>query len=159
MHEAAGEAVDELGDAVRRAYAAIDSPPEKLPAGQCLADGCPAYLYADPHAETVDCPKCSATHGMAERHAWMSAQAVEHRVTSTEAFGWVRMLLGKELPASTWRRWLTQPLKGDSPRISHDDMDHLGRKLYRWGDVVEAVRDHAVAMARPGRGKPKEAAA
>jgi hypothetical protein len=155
MHEAAGEAVDEIGNVVMRAYNAIDRPPDKLPAGQCLVNECPAYLYADPHAETVECPKCQSVHDMAERHAWMSESATEYRVTATEAYGWIKMLLGKQLPESTWRRWLTQPVRGGEPRLPHDDLDHVGRKLYRWGAVVDVVRDH---VAQPRKSKGEEAA-
>jgi len=144
MHEAAGEAVDEIGDAVQRAYRAIDRPPDKLPAGQCMFNDCPAYLYAEPQSETVDCPKCGITHDMAERHAWMSAQAIEYRLTGTEALSWVRLLLGKAMPDGTWRRWMAEH------RIPHDDVDHFGHKLYRWGDVVEVVRDW---IARPRKTK------
>jgi len=144
MHEAAGEAVDEIGDVVQRAYNAIDRPPEKLPAGQCGLNDCPAYLYADPQATTVDCPKCESTHDMAERHAWMSNSALEHRVTGTEALSWVRLLLGKAMPDGTWRRWMAEG------RIHHDDVDHFGHKLYRWGDVVDVVRDY---VARPRKVK------
>jgi hypothetical protein len=144
LHEAAGEAIDEIGDAVQRAYHAIDRPAEKLPAGQCMVNDCQAYLYAEPQAETVDCPKCGITHDMEERHAWMSEAAREHRVTATEALGWVHMLLKKPMPDGTWRRWLADG------RIHHDDMDHLGHKLYRWGDVVEVVRDW---IARPRKTK------
>lgn len=144
LHEGAGEAVDEIGDAVQRAYQAIDRPPDKLPAGQCMFNDCPAYLYADPHAETVDCPKCGIVHDMAERRAWMSAQAIEYRLTGTEALSWVRLLLGKAMPDGTWRRWMAES------RIPHDDVDHFGHKLYRWGDVVEVVRDW---IARPRKTK------
>lgn len=155
MQPDVGEAVDEIGAAVQRAYRAIDRPAEKLLAGQCLANDCPAYLYADPNAETVECPKCGAEHDMAERHAWMSAQAVEYRLPAAEAYGWVKMLLGKQLPESTWRRWLTQPVIGDDPRLPHDDLDHVGRKLYRWGDVADLVR---AWVAQPKQSKKGAAA-
>jgi len=150
LQPSAGEAIDEIGDAVQRAYGAIDCPPEQLPAGQCLLNDCPAYLYADPSAETVDCPKCASVHDMAERHAWMSAQAVEHRLTATEALSWIRLLLGKAMPDGTWRRWLGEG------RIHHDDTDHFGHKLYRWGDVVEVVREW---VARPRRTEKEGTAA
>lgn len=153
MRDDAGQVVDEVAVAVERAYRAIDRVADKLPAGQCGDRDCPAYLYVDPHAETVECPKCGAVHDMAERHAWMSNAAQEHRVTATEAYGWVKMLLGKDLPDSTWRRWLTQPTRGgDEPRLPHDDVDHVGRKLYRWGDVVEVVRQW-VAQPKSTRGQ------
>jgi len=148
MNEAAGDAVDEIAVAVGRAYSAIDRPAEKLAAGQCLVDGCEAYMYAEPTAKTVDCPKCGSTHDMAELRAWMSEAASERRVTATEALSWVRLLLGKPMPDGTWRRWLAEG------RLHHDDNNHLGHKLYRWGDVVEEVR---AWIARPRKVKEEAA--
>lgn len=150
LQPSVGEAIDEIGHAVQRAYGAIDRPADKLPAGRCEVDDCPAYLYADPVATTVDCPQCGITHDMEERKAWMSNSALEYRVTATEAYGWVRQLLGKQMPDSTWRRWVAEG------RINHDDLNHVGRKLYRWGDVVEAVRDY---VTRPRKADKEGSAA
>lgn len=160
MHEAVGEAVDEIGDVLRRCYLAIDRPPDKLPAGQCLVEDCQAYLYVEAHAETVECPSCGSVHAMVERHAWMSAVMAEYRVTATEALGYVHMLLRKPMPESTWRRWLTEPIdwpgeEERSPRLRWDDVSESGHRLYRWGDVAVAMQGW---MARPRKAKQEDAA-
>ncbi|HEV2777877.1 MAG TPA: hypothetical protein VGX25_00595 [Actinophytocola sp.] len=131
MHPAAGEAVDEIGSAVELAYSVIDRPPDLLPAGQCGYLGCTAILYAEPDARTITCRVCGSDHDAAERRAWMDESAAEQLLTATAALLWVKLIAGWTIPPGTWRRWLS------NGEIVAQDRDHVGRPIYRFGDVQD----------------------
>lgn len=135
MHPAAGEAVDEIGSAVELAYAVIDRPPDLLPAGQCGYLGCPAILYAEPDARMITCRVCGSDHEADVRRGWMLESSEEQRLTATAALLWVKLLEGKRIPSGTWRSWLSRG------RIAHVDVDHVGHRLYRFGDVRDLARE------------------
>lgn len=149
LHPAAGEALDEIGDAVDHAYNAIDRPPDLLPAGRCGYLGCPAYLYAAPDALIVICRVCGSDHDMTTRRAWMTGEASDLHLTATVALSWVHLLMGKTIPGGTWRSWLSRG------HIHHIDTDHVGRRLYRFGDVRDLAQEW---VARPRRLKEGSAA-
>jgi hypothetical protein len=131
----AADALDEIGSAVALAYRAIDRPPTLMLAGVCntrTLDGgppCEAMLYATPGATRSQCRACGAIHDVGERRQWMLDAAGDLLVTHTVALGWVRLLMGEQIPNGTWRSWLS---RGNV--IAHA-VDQHGRPLYRFGDV------------------------
>lgn len=132
----AADALDEIGSAVGNAWRAIDRPPSRMLAGICntpTLDGptCTAMLYADPDTTHTQCRACGATHNVGERRVWMLDAAADLLVTHTVALGWVRLLMGDEIPGGTWRSWVSRG------RILAHDVDQHGRRLYRFGDVCD----------------------
>lgn len=135
MHEAAGEAADEIHYVVTAAYRAIDRPPELLLAGPCPTEDCEAFLYAKPDDIQVQCEACTAVYTVADRREWMINAASVLRVTSTVALGWVRLLMDKTIPPGTWRSWQSRG------KIHAAGLNHDGQPIYRFGDVRDlAVR-------------------
>lgn len=133
MHPAAGEAVGEIASAVKLAYNTVDRPPDLIPAGVCGYEGCEAILYADAETTTITCRKCGSDHDADVRRAWMQEGASEHRLLGMICLSWVKLLRGERVPPGTWRRWVSQ-----GEVVAHQ-LDHVGRPLYRFGDVLERV--------------------
>jgi hypothetical protein len=145
MHEAAAEAVDEIGYAVRNAYRVIDRPPERLLAGVCsgtgVISGCEAQLYARPGDTHAVCEACGTVHEVVERREAMVAAASELLVTATVALGWVRLLMDKTIPRGTWDSWTSRK------QIFAHGVNMDGRETYRFGEV----HDLALRWARRTR--------
>lgn len=135
-HPDAGQAYDEITDAVALGWRTIDRPPELLLAGVCNAptgDGrpCRTTLYARPYDVAVSCPDCRTTHDVTERRAEMVESAKDTLVTHTVALGWVRLLLDRTVAGGTWRSWRSRR------RLVARGTDMSGRALYRFGDVYD----------------------
>lgn len=144
-HPSAGQVVDEVAAAVRRAYEVIDRPPDLLLAGQCGERDCNEYLYAGVSATATRCRGCGAEHSVAERRAWMMQYASEIALPAVMALAWVRLLMGKSIPRGTWDSWVYKT----PHRITPVAQDHVGVPLYRFGDVRDLAADW---VARPRRG-------
>lgn len=145
MHPAAGEAVDEIASAVKKAYEVIDRAPDLLLAGQCGHEGCVEFLYAKPESQWVTCRGCGAEHSVDERRAWMTAGASDLHLPAVMCLSWVKLLMGKTIPRGTWDGWVYK-----SGRIAAASADHLGTPLYRFGDVQIAAAEW---VARPRKGQ------
>jgi|SRR5690625_256161 len=83
-HEAAGDIHDEITDAVRDGWRAVDRPSTRLFAGVCLVDDCDEPLRARPGATDVMCRKCGITHDVEERRAQMRSDLDGMLCTATE---------------------------------------------------------------------------
>jgi hypothetical protein len=140
LHEAGGEAVDEIAYAVAEAYRVIDRPPDLLLAGQCDWQGCQEFLYATPQASVVQCRACEHEHAVEERRAWMMEYASDLNLPAILALGWIKLLMGKRIPRGTWDSWVSRG------RIAAAERDHVGSALYRFGDVRDLAADW---VARP----------
>lgn len=150
MHEAAGEAVDEIRAAVANAYRTIDRPPELLLAGVCngqflLANGdveqCEVMLYARPGDVEVACQECDTIHRVDERREWMMAAAAGLNVTALVALGWVRLLMDKTIPRGTWDCWVSRG------RILSHGMNAEGQATYNFGEVQDLAAAWVARMA------------
>lgn len=144
-HEAGGDCVTEVRDAVRAARRLIDRPEGRVYAGLCST--CSAPLYARPGAAEVACRACASddselVYDVAERRAWMLSEVAD-TVGGSSYVAAVASGLGVRVRAATVRQWArrgklapceyAEPLKeGGEPR-----------PLYRVGDVV----DVAIAQA------------
>lgn len=149
MHPAAGEAVDEIASAVKKAYEVIDRAPDLLLAGLCGADlegdkTCPEFLYAKPESQWVTCRGCGAEHSVDERRAWMMAGASDLHLPAHMCLSWVKLLMGKTIPRGTWDSWVARR------RIDVGERDHVGNALYRFGDVRDLAAEW---VARPRKGQ------
>ncbi|MFC5834639.1 hypothetical protein [Nonomuraea insulae] len=141
-HPAGGEAVTEVGDAVRAVRMVIDRPPDRLYAGPCDACGMP--LYARPGDVEVACRHCPAddeerlVYDISARRTWMLGE-VEHYVGNSARVSSVLIGLGVKVAASTIRVWAK---RGKLAPCSYDKPSKPGGDplpLYRVGDVVEAA--------------------
>lgn len=132
-HPLAGQAVDEISDAVSRGWRTVDRPPETLFVGACEAgtvDGpCPKRLYAHPGDVVTVCPACNATHYVDKRRRIMLNAAEELHVTQTVALGWIHLLTDRHIPPGTFRSWLSRG------RLTPAGTDPTGKPVYRFGDV------------------------
>lgn len=133
-HPHAGQAVDEITDAVRFAWRTVDRPPDTLLVGICeaaTADGpaCRKRLYASPGDVVAECPGCGTRHYIEHRRRVMLDAAEDLHVTQTVALGWVRLLTDRAIPPATFRSWLNRR------RLAPAGHDLDGRPVYRFGDV------------------------
>lgn len=143
-HPQAGQAVDELTDAVALGWRTVDRPAETLLVGACEAttvDGpCPQRLYAHPGDVITICPVCGATRYVESRRRVMLNAAKELEVTQTIALGWVRLLTDRHIPPGTFRSWISRR------RLTPTGHNTAGQPLYRFGDVhTLAERPHTTA--------------
>lgn len=134
-HPDAGQAYDEITDAVTLAWRTIDTPPDLLLAGVCGAHHgtCRRVLYARPANTTVTCTACHTRHDVTRRRAAMIDAARDTLVSRVVALGWIRVLLDHTISDGTWRSWRSRG------RVAPRGADMGGRDLYRFGDVYDAV--------------------
>ncbi|MFD9943210.1 hypothetical protein ACFWYW_14545 [Nonomuraea sp. NPDC059023] len=136
-HEAAGEAVEEITNAVRQATHAIDRPADRVYLGICsvsLEGGgeCDTDLYARPHAPVMTCLHCGTQHSIQLRRAILLAAAEDVLGTATEV---ARALsgLGQHVTPSMIRGYAH---RGRLALRGTDSADH---PLYRLGDVLALI--------------------
>jgi len=131
------EAVDEITNAFAECERLIDRRPDRWYAGPCVAetiegDPCGADLYAKRVTGVVECRNCGAGYDVAERRAWLLAEA-EDRLADASTVARAVSWLGAEplTPARVWK-WAERKLivaKGHDGR----------RPLYRIGDAIDLL--------------------
>ncbi len=128
-HPAAAEAVDELTDAVHQARRVIDRPPDVWYAGPCT---CGADLYAHHGSSVISCRACGAHVSTAAQVRWLMTQAADHLGTAVE--------IARAL--NTWHPGITPSVVrgyAHRRRLLARGRDHVGRPLYRVGDVLDLL--------------------
>ncbi|MBB2909304.1 hypothetical protein FHS43_000550 [Streptosporangium becharense] len=148
-HPAGGEAVDELGAAIRHARNAIDRGrgAELVYCGPCSHRGddgrtCMTDLYARPGARLVQC-RCGAITDVRARRAWLLREAEGVLGTAAEI---ARALTRLDRPVTPERvrQWAQRGLL-----LSRGRGDHH-HPLYRVGDVLALLEGlEAVDLAGP----------
>jgi len=141
LHVDAGQAHDEITNAVREARRAIDRPLERIFAGPCsepLDDGteCREDLYAAPGKAHATCRGCGARHDMQERRDWMLS-CIEDQVAYSGLLAGLVTNLGVPIGSSTIRRYAA------AGRIKVISVDAKRRPLYRIGDVLDVFLKRA----------------
>jgi hypothetical protein len=100
QHADAGQAFDELTNAIREARRAVDRPQDYIPLGACgnlvedLEQPCPAIVYGHPDSRFATCRGCTARHRITDRIEWMLELLRVQLVTIPEAVG-ICYLAGK----------------------------------------------------------------
>lgn len=140
-NEEAGQAVDEIGDAIVRARRAIDLPPDKVFAGPCGArlddeQDCDEDLYGRPGKLRCWCMSCGAEHDMEKRREWMLS-VVEDQVTHSGLLSGLVTSLGVPIASSTIRHYASRG------RIKVISTDARRRPMYRIGDVLDVFLKRA----------------
>lgn len=139
----APETVDEVGDAVGRARAAVDTRAELAYNGPCRAtfhpDGdpevaasCLAELYVRSGAAHVRCRACDAEHDVALRHRWLLDQVRDQLATASQ-LSRALSSLGLALPVETLRSWVKRE------RLLPHGVDLQGRALYSVGEAADLL--------------------
>lgn len=146
--EKAGDAHEEIIDAVRQARRAIDRPADRIFAGPCGAEledepgqFCREDLYGYPGKGYARC-KCGASHSMEVRRAWMLGQ-LEDLATHSGDLSIVLGGHGVQIGSSTIRKWAA------AGRLHAVSTDNRGRKFYRIGDVLDLVYERGGRPAAP----------
>lgn len=145
----AGEAHEEITDAIRQAQRTVDRPAERRFLGLCSVelpedaptrgdDGrCTVDLYVHPRAHTASCPGCATEHDVTARRDVLTAAMLDHldgtEGTAAEVAGWLR-LAGVEVGTSTVRRWAAKKL------IAPVRSNGRGHPVYRVGAVMAQFR-------------------
>lgn len=116
----------------------IDRPPARIYAGPC--DTCGHDLYARSGKRDVTCYDCGLVYDLAARREWLLSVVEDQLATAVEI---ARALTTLELPvtAERIRQWKHRE------RIEARARDRLGRPLYRVGDIIELVVEHAQRIA------------
>jgi hypothetical protein len=145
-HEAGGEAVDGICDAVAAARRCVDRPAEKLYAGPC---DCGVDLYARLDASYVECR--AETHEqplvwpVVERRRWLLVSAEDVLATTTEIS---RALTRYQQPvtSSMLRGYVARKRLGvRGSRVVAGRRDPV--PLYRLGDVLDILAQQAEKVA------------
>lgn len=140
-------------DAVRRARAVVDRPPDRVYAGPCGAryltlEGtavCDAELYGRPGAPDVDCRRCGARHPLEARREAMLARVADLQLPAVDLARTLTALTGVALTAATVRKWKEREL------VDPAGVNVKGQPLYRVGDVLDRMRAGAT---NPPEGEP-----
>ncbi len=144
LHEAAGEAAEEILDAVRQARRAVDRPADRLYAGPC--DQCGVDMYARPGAALVACPVCVDEDGrrlryeVRDRREWLLAEAAELLLPAPDVARALTSLVRPIAPALL-HTWVARG------KLSARSVDARGRALFRVADVVELMLSAQVRKA------------
>lgn len=151
-HEAADEAADEIGHAVRHVRRVIDLAPEKVFFGPCNSveyidgnpdpscDPCPADLYGREGVSAVVCGQCQTQHDVGDIRGRLYDAAQDRLATAAEMsrfltyFG--QVVNDKPLTAARIRKWASRRTEEKPPVLLAHAHDKDGRPLYRVGDVV-----------------------
>lgn len=141
MHSEAGQAHEELRDAIQQARHAVDKPVEKVFAGPCNADledgtSCTEDLYGYPGKPHARCAACTAVHDMAQRREWMLG-CIEDQVAHSGLLAGLVTNLGVQIASSTIRKYAS------AGRIKVISIDSKRRPLYRIGDVLDVFLKRA----------------
>jgi hypothetical protein len=139
QHEEAGQAHDELTNAIREARRAVDRPLDQEVYGQCLAEleddtTCREYLYAAPGRATITCRGCGSQHDAAKRRAWMFLHVRDMIGTIREVVAC--LTLGGVKTSEDKVR-----LMAARCRFFPAGQDSTGRPLYRVSEVLTAIED------------------
>lgn len=145
-HEAGGDCVLEVREAVRAARRIIDRPEGRVYAGLCSS--CSAPLYARPGAAEVACRACASdeselVYDVGERRTWMLGE-LEDLTGNASYVAMVATSLGVKVSPSTVRMWV---LRGKLSPYEHAEPLKEGgepRPLYRVGDVVAVATSQAL---------------
>lgn len=134
-HPDAAEAADEIGDAVKRAYRAVDNAPGRLYIGPCDPRAefgesvCPTDLYAREGSLESTCPTCDLIWNVENRRAYLVGQAGDQLVTAADLSRFLS-IYGEPLTAERIRKWSSRGLlkaHGKTPD---------GRATYRVDEVT-----------------------
>jgi hypothetical protein len=141
QHQDAGQALDEITDAIHEARRAIDRPVERVFAGPCgepdeYDQPCKEDLYAAPGKATATCRACGARHDMQVRREWM-LENIEDQVAYSGLLAGLVTNLGVPIASSTIRKYAS------AGRIKVISVDSRRRPLYRIGDVLDIVLKRA----------------
>lgn len=141
VHDEAGRAADEIGDAVRRATRCVDLPVDRVFAGPCgerIDDEvlCTEDLYGIPGRAELRCMFCRALHDFDKRRESMLL-AIEDEVAYSGLLAGLVTSLGVSIASSTIRYYAS---KG---RLKVISVDARKRPLYRIGDVLDVFLKRA----------------
>ena len=136
---AAGEAFDELLDAIATGRRATDRPADRHYAGTCDAlielDGqaqtCGTELYAT--RDTVDCPRCGTRWNVAERRTAMLDSIRDMVFPATDLARALTALTGTDVKAATVRQWAKRG------HIEPDHTNAKGQPVYIAGHVIDRM--------------------
>lgn len=162
-HPDAAEFADEVTDAIHQARRAIDRPDDdRVFLGKCgnpvhvsgarfmRSYVCTEELYAYPWIDVVTCPnpECLAIYRVTERKEWLREQAQQHKGTSAEVAGFLR-LTGVACTSDQVRAY-ARSRHGRPPRIQPAGVNDRGQPTYLISDVLAAIKDRYVRRT-PGQ--------
>ena len=139
QHPEAGQAHDEITNAIREARRAVDRPTDYMPLGRCGNDEefpdtpCAAIVYGHPESQHATCRGCGARHRIAARLEWMLDLLRAQLVTIPEAVG-IAHLAGKRTTEDKLR------LMAARGRIQSVGAS-AGKPTYRMSDVLKALEE------------------
>lgn len=138
MHAEAGQAHDELTNAIREARRAVDRPLDYMPLGECGNDDeldppCKAILYGHPERHYATCRDCGARHRIETRLEWMLDHLRGRLVTIPEAVG-IAYLAGKRTTEDKLRLMAS---RGRFLAVGSSD----GKPTYRMSEVLKALEE------------------
>lgn len=155
-HHEAGEALDEITDAVRNARRVIDLGPELSYAGPCQAetdDGpCLAEVYARRGALDATCRACGTEHDMVVRREFLLRAAQDQLLTAPEASRALPGLLGRPVTAASIRGYAFRGKLTPHPPDPRLGRDAKGRAqpLFRVGDLLDVLVDESRENRKTG---------
>lgn len=134
LSESAGEAFDEIDEAVKSAQRVIDRPPGRLYVGACgeVFNGieCTADIYVTMGTHEARCPVCGATHSVEERRSRLRDSVRGLLGTAAELARLLPWIMGSPI---TRKRITYYANRGMISR-----REHSGETVYQIGEVIDA---------------------
>lgn len=129
-HPDAAQCLDEITDAIHRAWQAVDHPPERSFLGPCPE--CAADLYARPGRAHVTC-RCGAVLDAARRRDWLLSQVRDQLDTASGIARALPGLLSTHLTPAMIRGYAHRG------RLAARPAGADGKPRYRIGDVLDVL--------------------
>ena len=135
-HEIGPDATEEILSAMAECRRVIDRSPDRWYAGPCVQEvdnvACGTDLYARRTKGDVTCRECAAVYDVAERRAWLLAEAEDRLANASDVARAVSWLGARPLtPARVWQ-WAK---RGRIVAKGHDGK----APLYRVGDAIDLL--------------------
>jgi hypothetical protein len=146
----AGQAHEEIREAIRQAEWAIDRPAERQYAGPCDPE-CGGQVFGKPDSNIARCDTCELTYDLDERRAFLLQAAEDYLVTAAEASKALPAFLGRPVNVKTIRNWANtdDKLTGSRRLVRHGVDPETDTALYRLGDIVDLAVVTQMRIRRP----------
>jgi ribosomal protein S27E len=145
QHQAAGDMLGEVRDAVERGWQVTDKPRQRVYTGPC--PGCGTDLLTWPGHTRVTCTGCGTTYDIAERQEHMRTQLDDYLGTAAYASA-ILPGIGVHVTAAMIRGWAHRHVLEVRVVVPARGPSGIEQPLYRLGDIITLALAREAAKAQ-----------